>query len=76
MQTNRGGSWIYMDDRREWPKISIATASFNQGQDLEEAIRSVLRQDYPKLEYFVIDGRSMDDSVAIIVPTYRTSALA
>jgi glycosyltransferase involved in cell wall biosynthesis len=51
---------------REWPRLSIVTPSLNQGQFLEETIRSVLLQGYPKLQYIVIDGGSTDGSVAII----------
>ena len=47
-------------------KISIITPSFNQGEFLEETIQSVLNQEYPNLEYIVIDGGSSDASVDVI----------
>ena len=50
----------------EWPRISIVTVSYNQAAFLSECIDSVLGQDYPHLEYTVIDGGSTDGSRAIL----------
>ena len=48
------------------PKISIVTPSFNQEEFIESTIRSVVLQDYPNLEYVVVDGGSSDNSANII----------
>ncbi len=55
---------------REWPRISVITPSFNQGDFVEETILSVINQNYPDLEYIMVDGASHDDSPAIFA-AYR-----
>jgi len=49
-----------------FPLISIVTPSYNQGEFLEECIDSILSQNYPNLEYMIMDGGSSDNSVEII----------
>lgn len=48
------------------PKITIITPSYNQGHLIEATITSVLTQDYPNLEYIVLDGGSSDGTVDIL----------
>lgn len=60
---------IYLD-RADWPKISIVTPSYNQGQFIEETILSILNQNYPNLEYPIVGNGGIDNKIEI-VKTYE-----
>ena len=47
-------------------KISIITASYNQGNFIEDAILSVIKQNYPNYEHIIVDGESNDETISIL----------
>src|SRR5215469_15818728 len=49
-----------------WPRITLVTAVYNGERFLEDTIRSVLSQGYPKLEYVIVNDGSTDATVEII----------
>lgn len=48
------------------PLVTIVTPSFNQGEFIADAVDSVLTQDYPEIEYLVVDGGSTDSTLDVL----------
>ena len=61
-----GRSLPQQEKNEQYPKITIITPSFNQGEYLEDTLLSIIHQEYPNLELLVFDGGSTDDSKRIL----------
>lgn len=55
-----------MTSSSDLPRVTVVTPSLNQGKYLRECIASIASQGYPNLEYFIIDGGSSDETLAVI----------
>lgn len=54
------------DGSDAWPLVSIVVSARNEEQNIEPALRSLVAQDYPHLQYLVVDDRSTDATGAIV----------
>ena len=49
-----------------FPKVSIITVCFNSETTIRDTLESVLSQDYPNIEYIIIDGGSTDKTLDVL----------
>lgn len=51
---------------QSFPKVSIITICYNAAETIEKTLKSVVAQDYPNIEYLIIDGKSKDNTLEIV----------